>query len=277
MKKILVLTDFSKKAENAALYALRLAQHFTADLILYHSFEKVRALNVPESGAWLYEDFTTMQEENMDELKNLQLDLQQHLEPGNYVPKIGILDEAGYNLGLNVKQLAVNENIDLIVTGSKSGNTLSHLINGSDTDNVMDDAPCPVIFVPQNFRYHQLKTIVFANDLIADYKDATRFLTRLANEEGAQIIITHFTDKNDMVADSYLAKTKEHINYSKLSVITFPRKNIARQLNEFAEDVNASLIAMVHHKHYLMEELLIGSKSKSILKDNNIPVLVFPG
>lgn len=276
MKKILVLTDFSKKAENAAIYALRLAQHFTADLILYHSFEKVSILNVPESGAWLYEDFTNVQDENINQLKTLQLDLQQHLAPGGYVPKIGVLDGTGYNLGLNVKQLAVNENIDLIVTGSKSDNTLSHLINGSNTDIVMDDAPCPVIFVPQNFRFHQLKTIVFANDLIADYKDATRFLTRLADAENAQIIITHFTDKNNMVADSYLAKTKEHINYSKLSVITFPQKNIVRQLNEFAEDVNASLIALVHHKHYLMEELLIGSKSKSILKDNNIPVLVFP-
>jgi len=277
MKKILVLTDFSKKAENAARYAVRLAQHFTTDIILYHSFEKVQALNVPESGAWLYEDFTMMQNEGLEELKKLQHELHQHIKPGGYVPEISLLNEAGYNLGLNVKQLAVAENIDLIVTGSKSGGTLSHLINGSDTSSVMDDAPCPVLFVPANYRYHQLKTIVFANDLMADYQKATRFLTKLANTEGAEIIVTHFTDKDDMIADSYMVGIKENINYSKLSVITFPRKNITSQLNEFAEDVNASLIAMVHHKHYLMEELFVGSNSKTIIKDNHVPVLVFPG
>lgn len=277
MKKILVLTDFSKKAENAALYALKLAQHFTADIILYHSFEKVRALNVPESGSWLYEDFTTMQDEGLDELKKLQLNLNKHFEPGSYIPQISLLTEAGYDLGSNVKQLAVSEHIDLIITGSKSGSTLSHLINGSDANNVMDGAPCPVLFVPEHFRYNPLKTIVFANDLMAGYQDATDFLTDMANTEGAQVIITHFTDKNDMVSESYLAQIKENINYSKLSVITFPRKNIAKQLNEFAEDVNAGLVAMIHHKHYLMEELIIGSKSKNMLKDNNIPVLVFPG
>jgi nucleotide-binding universal stress UspA family protein len=112
---------------------------------------------------------------------------------------------------------------------------------------------------------------------MADYHKATRFLTNLAKIEGAQIVITHFTDKDDMVADSYMVGIKENINYSKLSVITFPRKNITSQLHEFAEDVNASLIAMVHHKHYLMEELFVGSTSKNIIKDNHVPVLVFPG
>ena len=277
MKKILVLTDFSKKAENAAIYALRLAQHFCADVILYHFFEQMTALNVPESGSWVYEDFTTMENEGLDELEKLQHDLHKHFAPGGYTPQIRLLNEAGYNLGFSVKQLAIRENIDLIVTGSKSDGALSHLINGSDTNSIMDDAPCPVIFVPEQFRFNPLKTIVFAHDLMADYKEATRFLSRLASADGAQIIITHFTDKNDMVAESYLVKVKEYINYAKLSVITFPRKNIAKQLNEFAGDVNAGLVAMVHHKHYLMEELLIGSKSKSMLKDNNTPVLVFPG
>ncbi|QNK62427.1 universal stress protein [Pedobacter sp. PAMC26386] len=38
MKTITVLTDFSERAENAARYALHLAQHLQANIILYHSF-----------------------------------------------------------------------------------------------------------------------------------------------------------------------------------------------------------------------------------------------
>jgi len=277
MKKILVLTDFSKKAENAAIYALRVAQHLEADIILYHSYEKVRAVNVPETGSWPYEDFAAVQNESQEGLKKLQATLYEHFEPGKYHSQVTLVNDSGYDLGLNVKQLAIAENVELIITGSKSENALSHLINGSNANDILDAAPCPVLFIPDKFRYHQLKTIIFANDLMAEYPEANRFLTQLAKNEGAQIVITHFTDKDDLVAESYMTRIKQNINYAKLSVITFPRKNIARQLKEFAEDVNAGLIAMIHHKHYLLEELIISSKSKTVIKDNRVPVLVFPG
>ena len=36
MKTLLVLTDLSKKAENAALYALKVAEKMNAGIILFH-------------------------------------------------------------------------------------------------------------------------------------------------------------------------------------------------------------------------------------------------
>ena len=45
MKTILVLTDLSKKAENASLFALKLAEKIEANIILYHSFEKFETRN----------------------------------------------------------------------------------------------------------------------------------------------------------------------------------------------------------------------------------------
>jgi nucleotide-binding universal stress UspA family protein len=57
MKTILVLTDFSKKAENAAIYALKIAEKTQANIILFNSFEKFQAVNLPESGSWVYEDY----------------------------------------------------------------------------------------------------------------------------------------------------------------------------------------------------------------------------
>jgi hypothetical protein len=38
MKTIAVLTDFSKRAENSARYALHLAEHLHNDIKLYNSF-----------------------------------------------------------------------------------------------------------------------------------------------------------------------------------------------------------------------------------------------
>ena len=38
MKTILVLTDFSKKAEHAAEFAFAIAEKTNAEIILYHSF-----------------------------------------------------------------------------------------------------------------------------------------------------------------------------------------------------------------------------------------------
>src|ERR1700733_11267470 len=99
MKNLLVLTDFSKKAENAAFIALKLAEKTNANIILYHSYEKFESVNVPESGSWVIEDYDNAKEESLVELNKLKEHLAIFHEEGAFVPEISLLNEMGFDLG----------------------------------------------------------------------------------------------------------------------------------------------------------------------------------
>ncbi len=63
MKNILILTDFSDRAQNAANYAAHLAGALNANLILCHALEVKEQLTYPLA------DHLTMQNETMKQLK----------------------------------------------------------------------------------------------------------------------------------------------------------------------------------------------------------------
>ena len=68
MNKILVPTDFSEVSENAVNYAIKLANSFSATLVLLH-VNQIPVSN-PEFGIIAY-DIHTMKEESMKSLKEL--------------------------------------------------------------------------------------------------------------------------------------------------------------------------------------------------------------
>lgn len=71
MKTITVLTDFSANAENAARYALRLAQHLQANLTLYNSFLVPMAEPLGGQVYWSMEDYNILQKDSEEQLRAL--------------------------------------------------------------------------------------------------------------------------------------------------------------------------------------------------------------
>ena len=275
MKNILVLTDFSKKAENAAVFALKIAGKKDANIILFHSFEKFQSVNVPESGSWGYEDFEIIKTESLTELKKLQDYLVTHQEPGAFEPKISLLNEMGYDLGANVNQLIKDENIDLIIMGAKGDDRMSHLFNGSDANDILEHASCPVLFVPEAVSFDHFKTIVFADDLKNDYTKATSFLIDIARIDNSQIILTHFGEYENNAYRS-LNLIKNTLGYTNVTSRLFPLKNIGEQLRNFASFVKADLVVLIHHQNDKIQNLFYGSESKNMLNHNQVPLLILP-
>jgi len=275
MKTILVLTDFSKKAENAAVYALKIAEKAHANIILFHSFEKFESVNLPESGSWVYEDFENVKSESLTELKKLEDYLATHHNPGAFEPEISLTNELGYDLGTSVNELVKDKNIGLIIMGARSDDTISHVFNGSDANSVLERAPCPVLFVPESGCFDHFKTIVFANDLKKDYTEALSFLIDIARIDNSHIILTHFGEYENTV-HKCLNDIKNVLKYPDVTSRLLPLRNIGEQLREFSTSVHANLLVMIHHKGGGFENFINGSRSKSMLNKHEAPLLIFP-
>jgi nucleotide-binding universal stress UspA family protein len=276
MKTILVLTDLSTKAENAAIYAFKIATKTNANIILFHSCESFKPVNVTESGSWEYEDYEAAKNESFTALAQLKTYLLTNLEPGAFRPEINFLNDIGLDLGSCVNQLVKNRNIDLIIMGTKGDDRLSHIFNGSDASDILEHAYCPVLFVPEAYDLDHLKTIVFANDLKKNYTKETNLLVEFAKIDQSHIIMVHFGEyeNNAYTCLSYIQNT---LGYTDVTSWLAPFKNIGNQLRKFETSVKADLTVMIHHHGIHLERFITGSKSENMLNHNEVPLLILPG
>jgi nucleotide-binding universal stress UspA family protein len=272
MKTILVLTDLSYKAENAALYALQLAEKAKANLILFQSIKIGEAVLAGEPiEAW--QDTDEVRRLSLLELKNLALRLAKHHQPGNFKPGIEVSSAFG-ELAENVEELMLSKSIDLIVMGAKSGGDMAHLVVG-ETNTILNKVKCPVMFVPYPKSYGPLKTIVFSSDLKKAYPKAVSFLVDLARIDNADIVITHIGKSEKFNHKECLNLFRNVFEYPATTFKQLPLGAITEQLDNFTKDVKADLTVMIHHEHLLYGEK-VPDRSIKMLNNYRLPLLVLP-
>jgi len=234
----------------------------------------MQAVNVPETGSWVAEDVDVFKNESLRGLLHLKDELQTQSQNA-YKPNISCFNDFGPDLASTIGELVEREKISLVVMGAKGNDTLTHLFYGSDAYGVLDNAGCPVLFIPPGCQYDRLNTIVFANDFKEDYTEAIQFLTQLARVDNSHIILTHL-GPYDNNAYKCLDLIKQVNPYAQVSSRLLHLENFGEQLVQFAESVKADLVVMIHHYGLSLEKFLSGSKSKKILNHKNVPLLVLP-
>jgi nucleotide-binding universal stress UspA family protein len=273
MKTILVLTDLSYKAENAALYALKLAEKINANIILYNSI-KINQLAYAAGPVKADEhDYEDEKNESTTKLAGLAGRLSKHHQAGSFKPTIEIRNKIG-NLADDVDQLLIDKKIDLIIMGAKSDGPLSYLVVG-ETNTILNKIKCPVLFVSYTSKFERFKTIVFSTDLKKAYPQAVNFLVELARVDNADIVITHVGKDEKFNHKQCLDLFQSVFEYPSVAFKQLPEGNIGEQLESFASKVNADLTVMIHHERLLYGQTAPDNTSK-MLNNFRFPLLVLP-
>lgn len=141
IQRILLPTDFSKYAATATKYACELAEKFDAELHLLHAIEILPAYT-PELATGL--DFAaTVNALKADADKSLTTLLDPKWAAGRKVIQAVIEGSPKVEIFRYAKQ----HDIDLIVLSTHGRTGLAHVIMGSVAENVVRNAPCPVLTV----------------------------------------------------------------------------------------------------------------------------------
>lgn len=141
IQRILLPTDFSKYAATATKYACELAAKFDAELHLLHTIEILPAY-MPELATGL--DFSaTVNALKADADKSLTNLLDPQWAAGRKVIHAVIEGSPKVEIFRYAKQ----HSIDLIVLATHGRTGLVHVIMGSVAENVVRNAPCPVLTV----------------------------------------------------------------------------------------------------------------------------------
>ncbi|MBI3519965.1 MAG: universal stress protein [Bacteroidetes bacterium] len=158
METILVPTDFSPAADNAADYAVELAKYFDARIIL------VNAYALPPASyevGFSVEIISAMQKGSAEQLSALK---QQLLSKNKYLT-IECETEIGAPYDV-IEDASKKYNADLIVMGivGKAGKLKEHLI-GSSAVSVARHIEIPTFIIPENVKYNRIHKISFACDM----------------------------------------------------------------------------------------------------------------
>jgi nucleotide-binding universal stress UspA family protein len=285
MKKILIPTDFSAPAENAAHYAIALAKVVKGEVILCNAFKVPAEAPMAAQVAWPLLDYTDMQSFSTSELDKQIEKLTNPLYENKadvYCPVLSYQSTLGTVCDV-VDVLVKEKQIDLVVMGMAGAGGLVQFILGSNSRAMIERLCYPVLFVPYEASFEKIRKIVFATDLSSDDLKPLKFLIDIAASCDATIVVMHITDfetqkdeEDQQVLESFFDKVSAKINYPKVRYEYVWNTNLDNGLAWVAEQKDVDMIAIVHHQHLLIDRVFNGSHTQKLARRTQIPLLVFP-
>lgn len=271
MKTIIVPTDFSATAYNAARYALGLAAQTGATrILLYHAYELVMPIpDVPTSIPMV--DPNEMKEAAIEGLDRMKSELSAETPAG-----VTIEIKADNNLlAAHIDELCKREVADLVVMGTMGGTHLEEVLVGSNTVDVVKHTTCPVIVVPAKSGYRPIRKVVFACDFkkIGEHTPVEP-LKKLLNIFKAELHVLNIDNKglnNDTPMASLLMDTFLEGYYPVYHFVE--ADNVVQGIMDFGEKENADLIMIVPRKHGLFEGIFKRSRTTQLTFHTRIPLL----
>ncbi|MBX9850879.1 MAG: universal stress protein [Cytophagaceae bacterium] len=272
MKKILCPIDFSKAAMNALEYAFEIAKKFKSELILFHAMHPAPVLTVNSPLDLDKPDHDT----SRAKLEKICRDMASKNFHGiNYmfIVKTGFAED-------KILDLVNEHNIDMIITGTKGAEGIRTLFGTLSADLAVKSS-CPVLVVPEHYKFDEIKKIIYASDLSASgieknmehtrklakaYDAHVTFLT-IERESPESEDVEYLTERG--LGMVYKNKKKRGMDYYMLS-----NENVAQGINLFAEEKNANLIIISSHKRNFAQRLFSKSVTKEVTFHSGIPVLV---
>lgn len=275
MKTLLVPTDFSIPADSAIIYAAQLAVLWDASLILYHSF-------IPfESGFYLRSLSQKENLENQQKLMDRLAKIQNKILKKNPSLSISIHVDQGPE-GIKIIEFCKKRKVDLILIGTSGASGLKEKLIGSFTAEVMTKAPCPVLAIPNKYKFRIPKKITYATNYGKNDKKVLEILLKFNEVFNASISILHIDwGMTFFTADDDYTKYKKSIqNHFKDFEFTFNHssgKDITKTILEETLLDNTEMIVMNPLKRKGMwDQIFEKSVTKKIAYHVPFPLLTIP-
>jgi len=267
MQTILVPTDFSPEARNAAVHAAEMARAFNAKLFLFHAY----LLPTPVSEVpYVMVTVDELQKENESQLKK---------ESERLAQQFGLKVESLVRIGIpsdEVKVLTEEIQPDLIVMGMKGMGGLDKMI-GSTTINAVRKVKIPVLIVPHDVPFRPIKVVTYASDL--SYQINSRLFQPLLTilqsfEARLQIVHIHHHTETKPTEEASKKALLQHFAAQKPAFDMITNSSIMAGIREYMDNHPCELLVMVSHKHTLLERLFTRDHTAQMAYKTNRPLLI---
>ncbi|MGP8215510.1 MAG: universal stress protein [Bacteroidia bacterium] len=278
--KILVATDYSSTGVNAERYAIQLAKATNSYLIFFHAFE------VPFHYSETLADFEKIDE---NPVKLELTDLKQHVD--ELLKSMEIRKgEVEYRCIVRQDSLAEElhteaeyNNIDFIIMGTHEPYILQSILQTSHTWGVIKNAEIPVLAIPEEAAFDDIKHIVLATEYRKGEIPVIKFLITIAMHFDADLTILHVY--NDVFSNEFeneifaifREEVKSVVDYDKLEIHLIHNNNLIEGLNRFCINAKANWLVMSHEKaSFLISLINPVSVTKKMCFHTHVPLFTVP-
>jgi len=274
MRKILVLTDFSDNATNALAYACELFKYDITEFFIMHAYQdEIYAEDTLMTREALQKSALAISKKSKTELESV-LNHIQKTYPNPYHTFNCI---SSNNILLDETDKIVDEqNIDLIVMGTHGKANDKRLTFGSHTLQVLRYVCCPVLAIPENYKFKHLKHILFPTDFMIPYKKRElKLLCEMVSPYGAEVDVLHISKSNtiSLRQEDNQNFIKDELCESKINFMTINAKNISKAIQKYLKEKPMDMLVMVNTRHSFLENILFQTTIDNISLNTEIPFL----
>lgn len=269
---IIAATNFSAIANNAVTYAAGLAKSTNAKLILFNSFTlSVHSANSKITGEAMQKQL----EKAAEKLQTLGHELADLFN-------IEVSCFCSYSFLEEELSLLIDENkAELVVMGMAERSFEQELL-GNSTTLVIKNLNIPVLAVPLEARFQNIKKILYACDVLS-FSAIKRFswLKNMVGNLGAEVEFFSVDRKLDdlkeeqerLLLHSTLEEEFQEVKYLYKTVKSNAVINeIKREINNY----DADILVMVPQKYGFWDSLVHKSKTRIMAAGLSVPLLSFP-
>ncbi len=266
MKTILVPTDFSKAAHNAAEYAIHLASEIKATVLLFHAYHL--PLTLPDSPVTEINP-AILQFENEEQLRNEAVKLKE---------KTGVEVKWMAKFGFAVEEILKEEkHCTLLIMGMRGAGKLEEALIGSITTSLLRKTRKPVLVIPEAAKYRDPENVVYACDYDSKTeKHALDALKCFSRTFGSSIQVVSINREREMALQAKRASLVSELSESSLKFYFLEDDDIVGGINKFVVEHHADMVAMIPHRYKLLDRLFHKSISKKMAFHTNVPLLALP-
>ncbi|MBB2148155.1 universal stress protein [Pedobacter gandavensis] len=274
-KHILVPTDFSESANNAALYAAGLSKQLKSTKItLYHSFESI-LIPVSTGFAPVGPGFTESAEGSSTKINALKEELEKEVLPETKVEARNDDRTLVPAINMLVQQLRAG----MVVVGMTGKGKLARAIVGSNTIDLAKNCLAPLLVVPAGLTFKKIEKVVFACDL----KEVLAFtpvhaIKTFVNALNASLLIFNVDPrKGDFDPDEMKQLTALHELWDdqKPEYHYIDHEDVVKGIIAFADEKGAQLVVTIPRVYGFIEGLFHQSVSKRLAYHTHLPLMFF--
>lgn len=244
MKTILYATDYSESSIAALKYAYNMSLKINTKLLAVHVFDFPKTISSREED--ISKELLTGHQTKLTDF------CEEHLawESDNAPVKTEVIVNPSIVHGIVEKAKEVQA--CLIIMGMKGTSRLRTMIMGSTTRDLIENAPYPVLTIPKDISYKQIKTMVYASDFQSQDLGAINRLVEIAEPLGAKVKIIHVSPIEHSVEEGQRKVNEEKLNkyvkYHNMELYVSYSNDIFTELQTYLTKNNADVVAMLERE-----------------------------
>lgn len=272
MKKFLVPTDFSETSKNAARYAAQMLNGKRGtQMVLYYVYDGSSAN--PDGTLLTDEDDKDREIILQEALLNMKDELVTMTDTD-----ILTISEKGSSLIESIDRYVRHNLIDMVVMGITGTSKLEQIFMGSNTLKLVNDCVCPVMIVPPDAHFVEIKEVGITSDFkdvrkttpfgpikaLLDIFKPTLYIINVDVEHYVQI-----TEEYKSQKDIFDEEFKDYNpQYAFMRLYDFQDA-----IDSFAKDYEIDFIITVPRKHSFLGGLFKSSTTKKMVYHSRVPIV----